>query len=135
MVKMSGTYAGALKCNLTHEDSGTQIQTVAPKDNQGDGSSFSPTDLLGAALGSCIVTTLAIVAARDQISIEGARFEVTKEMVSQPTRRVGTLTVKVYLPASIPESYRAKVIHVAHACPVHKSLHPDVQMPIEISYV
>lgn len=134
MVKMSGRYLGKKKCELTHEPSGTKIETDAPKDNQGEGSRFSPTDLIGAALGSCILTTLAIVAERDGHSIEGATFELSKEMVSQPSRRIGTLTVKVTLPASIPESYRDKITHVSNACPVHKSLHPDVQMPIEIIY-
>lgn len=133
-VHMTGRYLGKKKCELTHGPSSTLIETDAPKDNQGEGSRFSPTDLVGAALGSCILTTMAIVAERDGVSIEGASFEVTKEMVAQPTRRIGTLTVKVTLPKSIPEDYRAKLHHSAHACPVHKSLHPDVQMPIEIIY-
>ena len=131
---MSGRYIGGKKCELQHEPSGTKIQTAAPVDNLGDGSRFSPTDLMGAALGSCIVTTLAIVMERDGYNLESARFEVTKEMVSQPTRRIGTLTVNIYLSKSIPEDYRSKVEHVANACPVKKSIHPDVQMPVKIHY-
>jgi putative redox protein len=134
MVKMTGRYLGNLRCEMAHEPSGTVIQTDAPKDNQGEGSRFSPTDLVGAALASCIMTTIAIVAKRDGVSIEGGEYEVTKEMASQPTRRIGTLTVKLRLPKSVPESYRDKILHVANACPVHKSLHPEVQMPIEITY-
>lgn len=135
MVKMSGRYLGRKKCSLTHEPSGTQIETDAPKDNQGEGSRFSPTDLVASALATCVLTTIAIVAERDGHSLDGSYFEVTKEMVSQPTRRIGTLTVKIYLPRSIPEAYRSKLEHTAHACPVHKSLHPEVQMPISLEYV
>ncbi|MBS1958786.1 MAG: OsmC family protein [Bdellovibrionales bacterium] len=134
-VKMSGRYLGRKRCETTHEQSGSKIETDAPKDNMGEGSRFSPTDLVGAALGTCIITTMAIVAERDGMSFEGATYEVTKEMVTEPTRRIGTLRVKITLPKSIPESYRSKLDHVARACPVHKSLHPDVQMPIEIVYV
>ena len=132
---MTGRYLGRKRCEVTHEQSGSKIETDAPKDNMGEGSRFSPTDLVGAALGTCIITTMAIVAERDGMPFEGATYEVTKEMVTQPTRRIGTLTVKITLSKAIPESYRSKLDHVAHACPVHKSLHPDVQMPIEIVYV
>lgn len=134
MVKMSIVYQGDLHCELTHEPSGTRIQTDAPKDNMGRGEAFSPTDLVGAALASCIVTTMAIVAKRDGIPFEGARAEVQKEMRTEPPRRIGALPVKIWLPKSIPEDFRAKLEHAAHACPVHKSLHPDVQLPIEIVY-
>ncbi len=133
MVKMSVVYQGDLHCELTHGPSNSKIQTDAPKDNMGRGECFSPTDLVGAALASCIITTMAIVAKRDGMPFEGARAEVQKEMNLDP-RRIGALPVKVYLSKAIPESYRAKLEHVAHACPVHKSLHPDVKLPIEIVY-
>ncbi len=134
MVKMTATYSGQLHCELTHEPSQSKIETDAPKDNMGKGENFSPTDLVGGALLSCVLTTIAIVANRDKISIEGMRGEVTKEMVTQPTRRIGSLPLSIYLPASIPTEYRSKIEHVAHSCPVHKSLHPDVQMPMTFFY-
>src|ERR1700756_2444523 len=131
MVKMSVLYTGQKHCDLVHEPSKTKISTDAPKDNGGRGEAFSPTDLVGAALASCIVTTMAIVAQRDGIPFEGARAEVQKEMNPHP-RRIGSLSVKIWVSKSIPQDYRAKLEHAAHACPVHKSMHPDVQMPIEI---
>lgn len=134
MVKMTAAYAGDLHCELTHGPSGTQIETDAPKDNMGKGERFSPTDLVGAALASCILTTMAIVASRDGVSLEGARAEVGKQMVTTPSRRIGALPVTVWLPAQLTADYRAKIERVAHACPVHKSLHPDVQAPITFVY-
>lgn len=133
-LKMSVVYSGDKHCALVHEPSGSRIETDAPKDNQGKGERFSPTDLVGAALASCVLTTMAIVAERDGISIAGATAEVEKEMVSQPSRRIGSLPLKVTLPASIAADYRGKLERVAQNCPVRKSLHPDVSTPIEFVY-
>jgi len=133
MVKMTVQYKGGFHCDLQHGPSGSRIETDAPKDNQGRGENFSPTDLMGAALASCILTTLAIVAERDGVSLLGAHAEVTKEMILNP-RRIGALSVTLTLPAAIPPEYRKKLENAAHACPVSKSLHPDVRAPIEFRY-
>ena len=134
MVKMSAVYEGSLRCVLTHDASGSKIETDAPKDNMGKGERFSPTDLVGAALAGCVLTTMAIVARRDGVELAGARAEVVKEMIATPSRRIGALPLKVTLPASIPAAYRAKLENAAHTCPVHKSLHPDVRAEISFSY-
>ena len=134
MVKMSVVYAGGLHCELTHGPSGSTIETDAPKDNMGKGARFSPTDLMGAALASCILTTMGIVAQRDGVSIEGATADVEKEMVAQPTRRIGSLPVRVTLPARLPADYRKKLENAAQHCPVHKSLHPDIQAVVTFVY-
>jgi uncharacterized OsmC-like protein len=134
MVKMSSVYQGQLHCEITHGPSNSKIETDAPKDNQGKGERFSPTDLVGAALASCILTTMAIVAERDGVSIEGARAEFQKEMNPQP-RRIASLSVQITLPAAVSPEYRSKLEHAAHACPVHKSLHPDVKIPLSFTYI
>ncbi len=133
MVKITVTYTGGKHCELVHGPSQSVIETDAPKDNAGRGERFSPTDLVGAALASCVLTTMAIVAERDGVKFEGATAEVTKEMKSDP-RRIGQLKVVLQLPASLEEKYRKKMEHVAHTCPVHRSLHPDLEMPIEFNY-
>ena len=130
---MSVTYQGEKHCQLIHGPSGSEIETDAPKDNQGKGERFSPTDLVGAALGSCILTTIALVAERDGISVEGATAEVEKEMIVKP-RRIGSLKVKVKLPAHLSPDQRRKLEEAGRHCPVHKSLHPEVEAPIEYSY-
>lgn len=133
MVKMNAVYTGGLHCELKHGPSGSAIETDAPKDNQGRGERFSPTDLMGAALASCILTTMAIVAERDGVKIEGARAETEKEMIASP-RRVASLKTRITLPASIPADYRTKLEHAAHHCPVHKSLHPEIDATIVFAY-
>jgi putative redox protein len=134
MVNMTAVYVGDLRCRTTHDPSGTEIETDAPKDNMGKGECFSPTDLVGAALAACALTTMAIVAKRDGVPFAGARAEVVKEMTAQPTRRIGALPLKITLPASLPAAYRAKLENAAHACPVHKSLHPDVKAEMLFVY-
>lgn len=129
MVQMSGIYRGEKRCELTHEPSGSILLTDAPRDNHGKGEAFSPTDLVGAALGSCILTTLAIVAERDGLDIQGASFKVQKEMTDSP-RKIASLSVKMNLPSKIPETLRPKYEKIALTCPVHRSLSPEVQMPI-----
>lgn len=134
MVNMSAVYSGSLHCRLTHGPSGSVIETDAPKDNMGKGECFSPTDLVGAALAACTLTTMAIVAKRDGVPFEGARAEVVKEMATVPTRRIGSLPVKITMPKSVPADYRAKLENAARTCPVHKSLHPDVKAEITFAY-
>lgn len=133
MVKVSSVYQGHKHCLATHEPSGSQLETDAPKDNQGLGERFSPTDLVATALGTCILTTLAIVADRDGVDIKGATATTEKVMHDKP-RRISSLKTIINLPKNIPEDYRQKMEHVANACPVKKSLHPDIEVPVELRF-
>ncbi len=135
MVSMHITYNGDKKSTLIHDDSGTKIYTDVPKDIGGDGSSFSPTDLVGAALASCIGTTMAMFAERKELDLTGLEIHVTKEMYTGTPRRIGKLISTVTIPAGrIPVDQREAFERVAHTCPVHRSLHPDVEAPIEFIY-
>lgn len=134
MPKIDIVYEGSLRCNLTHVPSGTVISTDAPKDNHGKGESFSPTDLVAGALGACMLTIMGIVAQRHELKLEGTKVQVLKEMIQEPVRRIGKLTVNFELPAGIPEEKRKLLENAAHTCPVHKSLHPDIQIPVTFNY-
>ncbi len=125
-VEISGRYLRPLRSELTHGPSGTVLRTAAPADNQGDGSSFSPTDLFAASLASCMVTTMAIVAERDGIDLSGLTFRVVKNMKSDP-RRLGALPVEIRMPAGIAPADRPKLERAAHTCPVKRSLGPEVE--------
>lgn len=133
-VKITGTFTGNNKVTLVHGPSQTELITAPPADIGGDASSFSPTDLAGASLGSCIVTTMAMAATRDGIDLTGATFSVMKEMTSTPPRRIASLTVDLHLPRSVPESAREKLERIALKCPVHASLHPEVKIPLSFTY-
>ena len=129
-VSMTGEYTGGLKMRVVHGPSDAEIRTAAPTDNQGDGSSFSPTDLVAAALGACMITTMAIVAEREGIPFAAARFSAEKHMRSAP-RRIDRLPIRIHLPAGLAPEQRARLERVALACPVHASLHPDIAIDVE----
>lgn len=132
-VKITGTYIGNKKCEAIHEPSGAVLVTDAPKDNAGEGSTFSPTDLFATSLGTCIMTTMAIFAERNSITFQGAKFEMEKIMHDQP-RQVGRLPITLHLPQDLNKEQRAKLEKVAHTCPVHKSMNPDIIVEMKFIY-
>ena len=128
MVRIDVTYGGGLHTTASHGPSSAQLETDAPKDNEGRGEAFSPTDLLATATASCMLTVMGIVARRHDWPLEGARAEVEKHMVTEPERRVGRLAIRFAMPAGIPAEARSVLERTAHTCPVHRSLHPDVEV-------
>lgn len=132
MVAIDARYDGGKKCTLTHQE-GLTLKTDAPKDIGGDASAFSPTDLVAAALAACVLTTVAMFAERHELDLTGSTAHVRKEMTTSP-RRIGSLPLVVHLPASVSADMRPVLERVAYSCPVHASLHPDVDAPIEFHY-
>jgi putative redox protein len=130
MVKIEIDYQGQLLTEVTHGPSGAQFTTDAPLDNGGKASSFSPTDLVGAAIGSCIATIMGIFARSHSIPLEGTKIEVVKTMIQQPMRRIGELKVDIYLPVAADHPQRVGLEKAALTCPVRQSLHPDVRIPV-----
>ena len=129
MVKTITTYEGGLHCRIQHGPSGAVVETDAPVDNNGKGEAFSPTDLVGGALAGCMATIMGIVAERKGIDLTGMTIDVDKHMNQDP-RRIGKFDVVINMP--IPEDHPAKdlLMQSALACPVKKSLHPDIEIPI-----
>ena len=134
MVSIQMEYQGDLHGKVVHSPSGTVLTTDAPKDNQGRGDSFSPTDLVAAALGSCILSVMGITARSLKLDISGATATVDKEMANEPVRKIQKLAVNINVPHKLTPDHRQRLEHAAHTCPVHKSMHPDVQMPIEFTW-
>ena len=134
MVAIQLEYQGDLHCKAVHGPSGAELTTDAPKDNQGRGESFSPTDLVATALGSCMLTIMGIMARTLNIDIAGATATVEKEMTTAPPRRIQRLTVRIHVPHDLSSEDREKLERAARTCPVHKSLHPDVEIPIEFTW-
>lgn len=133
MVEVDILYKGKLRCEATHGPSGQKITTDAPKDNNGEGAYFSPTDLVGTALGACMLTIMGIVAQRDNIDLGAATVHVEKEM-TPPPRRIGKLTVNITIPTALTTEQQDKLRTAAMTCPVHRSLHPDVQCDVKFNF-
>ncbi|NBW97375.1 MAG: OsmC family peroxiredoxin [Planctomycetia bacterium] len=131
MVTLKSTYEGGLRCRAIHGPSGTQLVTDAPADNHGRGESFSPTDLVATALGTCMMTIMGIVAERHGIDLVGMTAETVKEMTQSPPRRIASLRTRLTIPLPADHPQRAALEQAAHTCPVHKSLHPDIDAGVE----
>lgn len=134
-VKTTVEYMGDLGCKALHEQSGSIIETEAPLDNHGRGTKFSPTDLVCAAVGSCILTIMGITADREKVNIKGAKVLVTKEMASNP-RRIGRIDAVIVMPKgiSLTDIQKKKFENSAKTCPVKATLHPDTEINIVFEY-
>ena len=136
-VEIETQYVGQLHCDAKHGPSGATLSTDAPTDNGGKGESFSPTDLVATALGTCVMTILALVAERHRVDLRGTHVHVTKEMVTDPIRRIGSLRTVVTVPAGAVDdpAMRQRMESAALQCPVHKSLHTDIDAPVDFRYL
>ena len=128
MVKVAIEYQGELHCIATHGPSGRKLETDAPVDNQGKGESFSPTDLVATALGTCMATIMGIYARRHGIDLKGMKVEVTKEMTQAPPRRIARLAANIWPPPGLERTPALE--QAALTCPVHQSLHLDIEKPV-----
>lgn len=128
-------YEGRLRTRAVHIQSGYEIVTDAPTDNHGQGAAFSPTDLVATALGSCMLTIMGIYANNHGLAIEATRVAITKVMASAP-RRISEVKVHMQIPSgTLTDIERKKLENVALACPVAKSLHPDIKQDVVFEYV
>ncbi len=134
MVQIDIEYQGGLRCQAIHGPSRNRLCTDAPVDNMGKGESFSPTDLVATALGTCIMTILGILADRHQRDLCGSRVTVCKEMTEVGPRRIARLPVTLALAGAHPEEFQKRVERSILSCPVALSLHPEVRVPVEVRW-
>jgi uncharacterized OsmC-like protein len=134
MVEISVRYEGDLRCSARHGPSGSTLVTDAPVDNHGKGESFSPTDLLAAALPACMMTIMGIVAAREGIDLRGMTATTTKVMSTDAPRRIASLHTIITLPIAADHPHRGKLEQAAHTCPVHKSLRESIEADVTFMY-
>ena len=134
MVQVDVVYEGGLRTRAVHGPSGCELVTDAPVDNQGKGESFSPTDLVATALGTCMLTIVGIVAERHGWPVEGASARVEKGMVADPVRRIGRLEVVIRVPGEFSEKEQELLQKAALTCPVHKSLSAEMEIPVRFEF-
>ena len=120
-------YLGNLRTEAEHTSSGAKIITDAPKDNKGNGASFSPTDLVATALGSCALTIMGISARNHDIDIVGTEISINKIMAEDP-RRIANIEVQITLPANgYSKKERRLMEAAAHGCPVGRSIKEGIE--------
>lgn len=127
MAQIDIYYEGSLRTRCVQAENRQEIRTDAPKDNQGLGELFSPTDLLATALGSCVLTLMGMAANQLHLELPGLRLTVEKEMATKSPRRISRLTVHIYCPKTFDTEVTKRLESAAVHCPVHQTLHPDVR--------
>lgn len=134
MATIETTYLGGLRTEATHVQSGNKLITDAPLDNKGKGEAFSPSDLLSAALGSCMLTIMGIAAREHNINMDGTTCSIVKIMASEP-RRVGEIQITFNFPSGdYADKEKAVLERSARACPVAESLRPDLKQTLEFNF-
>ena len=133
MATSSVEFQSKLRTVCVHLDSSAQITTSAPKDNNGDGLGFSPTDMLATSLASCMLTIVGIRAEKSAMNFIGGKALVTKHMEAHP-RRVAQIDVELTLEGDLSEKDKVILTEAALQCPVAKSLHPDVNQNVQIVF-
>ena len=127
-------YQGNLRTTAIHLDSGSEINTDAPKDNHGLGKTFSPTDMLCSSLASCILTIMAITVEKNNIDIKGTFAKVKKTMGSNP-RRIIKIQIDIIFPKEYDSKTKTILERAAHNCPVHHSISENIEKNISFSYL
>jgi len=134
MITIKARYKGELECEAIHIKSGHKIETDAPVDNNGKGSRFSPTDMLSASLGMCMMTIMGIAAENHGFSIDNTEMEITKIMASDP-RRVSEVIIDIHFPPNNYSDKEKKIIkRSAQTCPVNMSLSPELKRSITFHF-
>ena len=133
MTTLKTIYKGNLRTEITHIQSGSKIITDAPTDNNGKGESISPTDMLAAALGSCMMTIIALASETHGFNVEGMEMETTKIMGTNP-RRVVEIDIVLNFPSDYTDKEKRFIEFAVKSCPVENSIHPDIKRVITYNY-
>lgn len=135
MIEIHVAYEGQLRTRAIHGPSGQELITDAPVDNHGKGESFSPTDLVATALATCMATVIGIIAERKQIDLTGLKVRVEKHMSADAPRRIVRLPVSIDMPLPADHPDRPVLEAAALGCPVHQSVHPDIDKPVTFNWI
>ena len=134
MITVKSAYTGSLRTKATHVKSGDAFITDAPLDNNGKGETVSPTDTVAAALGSCMMTVMAIAGEKNGVDMKGMHLETTKIMGANP-RRISELKIDFYWDnCQASERDRDWLKNVGLNCPVAKSLSSDLHQNITFHF-
>lgn len=132
MSKIKVNYIGELRTSSIHIDSKSRIETDAPKDNNGLGRKFSPTDLVVSSLGSCLLTIMGIVAKRHDLDLGNTYANIEKYMGEKP-RRISKINIDIFFDKKIDDKNKNLLIRASKHCPVHNSL--DKGIDININFI
>ena len=134
MVQYKVHYLNDLRTEIEHNDNSSKLVTDAPKDNQGLGRNFSPTDLVASSLGSCMLTIIGISAKNNNISFNSLSADIDKEMSINPPRMIKKINVVLNIEGNFSQKEKIIIERSAKHCPVHKSLNPDIDINVKFNF-
>ena len=127
------TYLGDLRTSSIHLQSGTEIISDAPVDNNGKGEAFSPTDTVANALASCMMTIMGIKARDMNVDLKDSTASVTKIMNAEP-RRIGAIEIAFEMVGTIDQKNKTILERAAMTCPVFLSLNTEIEKRITFNW-
>ncbi|HSD09184.1 OsmC family protein [Flavobacterium sp.] len=127
------TYLGDLRTSSIHIQSGTEVLSDAPVDNNGKGEAFSPTDAVANALATCMMTIMGIKARDLNINFEGSTAAVTKIMNAEP-RKIGAVEIVFEMQGVTEQKDKTILERAAMTCPVFLSLNTDIDKRITFNW-
>ncbi|RTY95333.1 OsmC family protein [Flavobacterium sp. GT3R68] len=127
------TYLGDLRTSSIHIQSGSEIISDAPTDNNGKGEAFSPTDTVANALATCMMTIMGIKSRDMNIDLKGSTASVVKIMQAEP-RRIGAIEVVFNMSVSADDKNKTILEKAAMTCPVFLSLNPEIDKKITFNW-
>jgi len=133
MATVKSTYKGDLRTEMTHLQSGVKLVADAPTDNHGKGESFSPTDMVAAALGACVMTIIGIASKTHGFDVAGAHWETTKIMAQEP-RRIGEIVIDFHFPRDYDPKVKRIIEAAGRECPVARSLSAELKQTLHFHY-
>jgi putative redox protein len=132
--KLHVTYDGVQHCTALEGTVGKMVATDVPRSCGGKGEEFSPIELVGAGLGSCMLLSMGTLALRDKLDVSGATVDVEISLTDKPVFRIGARGLQFSMPRNFSEEERGKLERAAHACPIKPSMHPDIPLSIQFNY-
>lgn len=135
MAGIIAKYLGDLRVKNTHVASGATMLTDAATEIQGKGEGFSPVDALAASLGACAVTTMGFYAQNHGLDITGTTVEISLSMSEGSPRRVAAVELIFTMPdREYSDKDKKSLERAAKYCPVHNSLHPDLDQRLSFNW-
>jgi uncharacterized OsmC-like protein len=135
MSNLRTTYDGVQHCTTVQEAAGKTVGAGAGPAHGGEGGEFSPLDLVGGGLASCMLLAMGTVALRDKLDINATRVDIEVSMTKEPVWRIGSINLTFNMPKNFSSEDRIKLERAADVCPIKHSFHPDTSISTHFNYL
>ena len=132
MSEIQTTYDALQHCTAIKTSRGKSVAMDCPY--TGKGEEFSPTNLVQAALGGCMLIAMGTLAMRHDIDLTGTQIDVEISATDKPAMRFDSIAVKVSMPSNLSPADRKRLERAADGCPIKHSFATDIPLSVNFSY-